>query len=75
MVDPGKGWRVVLPVPREVMGKLGGPAQLGERLRPILEINLDQPGQLAPEVSEKLASAYDELLQHLEAATSQEEHG
>src|ERR1035437_8009264 len=64
-VDPGKGWLVTLPVPREVLGKLGGPVRLGERLRPIMNTKLDQFGQLTPHAPHNLASAYGELVQQL----------
>jgi hypothetical protein len=74
IVDPGKGWRVVLPLPREVVAKLGGPAQLGERVRSI-HTSLGQSGQLTGEASDNLASAVDELLRHLEAVTGQEGRG
>ena len=72
-VDPGKGWLVTLPVPREVLGKLGGPVRLGERLRPIMNTKLDQFSQLTPDASDKLASAYGDVLQHLAAASRPEE--
>jgi hypothetical protein len=74
-VDPGKGWLVRLPVPREVLGKLGGPARLGERLRPIMNTKLDQFGQLTPDASDKLASAYNELFQQLTSIPAQRQDG
>jgi hypothetical protein len=66
-IDPGKGWLLRLPVPREVVGKLGGPARLGERLRPIMDTKLDQFGPLTPDARDQLASAYDDLFQQLAA--------
>ena len=66
-IDPGKGWLLRLPVPREVLGKLGGPAQLGERLRPIMDTKLDQFGPLTLDARDQLASAYDDLIQQLAA--------
>lgn len=75
MVDPGKGWLVRLPVPSEVLGKLGGPARLGERLRPIMNTKLDQFGQLTPDASDKLAAAYDELFQQLTLIPAQRQDG
>jgi hypothetical protein len=74
-VDPGKGWLVTLPVPREVLGKLGGPARLGERLQPIMNTKLGQFGQLTPDASDKLASAYDELFQQLTSIPAQRQDG
>ena len=74
-VDPGKGWLVTLPVPREVLGKLGGPVRLGERLRPIMNTKLDQFSQLTPDASDKLASAYDELFQQLTSIPAQRQDG
>jgi hypothetical protein len=74
-VDPGKGWLVRLPVPREVLGKLGGPARLGERLRPIMNTKLDQFGQLTPDASDKLASAYNELFQQLTSIPARRQDG
>ena len=59
-------------MPEEVLGKLGGASQVGERLRPIL----DAPGTgrpLTPDASDKLASAYGDVLQHLAAASRPEE--
>jgi hypothetical protein len=70
-VDPGKGWLVRLPVPSEVLGKLGGPVRLGERLRPIMNTKLDQFGQLTHNASDKLALAYDELFQQLTSIPAQ----
>jgi hypothetical protein len=70
-VDPGKGWLVRLPVPSEVLRKLGGPVRLGERLRPIMNTKLDQFDQLTPNASDKLASAYDELFQQLTSIPAQ----
>jgi hypothetical protein len=72
IVDPGKGFRVTLPVPMEVLGKLGGRDELAGRLRLLLDADLGQQGTLAPEVSDKLAAAYNELLHHLEALAAQE---
>ncbi len=66
-VNPGKGWWVALPVPREVLGKLGGSAQLEERLRPITDTGLDQFGQLTPNASDELTSAYDGLFRQLKS--------
>jgi hypothetical protein len=66
-VDPGKGWWVALPVPREVLGKLGGSGQLEERLRPISDTGLDQFGQLTPDATDELTSAYDGLFRQLKA--------
>jgi len=66
-VDPGKGWWVALPVPREVLGRLGGSAQLEERLRPITNTGLGQFGQLTPAASDELTSAYDGLFRQLTA--------
>jgi hypothetical protein len=66
-VNPGKGWWVALPVPREVLGKLGGSAQLEERLRPITDTGLDQFEPLTPDASAELTSAYDGLFRQLKA--------
>jgi hypothetical protein len=66
-VKPGKGWWVALPVPREVLGKLGGSAQLEERLRPITDTGLDQFGQLTTHASDELTSAYDGLFRQLKS--------
>jgi hypothetical protein len=66
-VDPGKGWWVALPVPREVLGKLGGSAQLEERLRPITDTGLGLFGQLTPGASGELTSAYEGLFRQLKA--------
>lgn len=66
-VNPGKGWWVALPVPREVLGKLGGSAQLEERLRPITDTGPGQFGQLTPNASDELTSAYDGLFRQLKA--------
>jgi hypothetical protein len=66
-VDPGKGWLVRLPVPSEVLGKLGGPDRLEERLQPIMDISPGQLSQLTPDASDKLASAYDKLFEQLKA--------
>jgi hypothetical protein len=71
-VDPGKGWMVALPVPEEVLGKLGGASQVGERLRPILAVPPGRVGPLSPGASDKLASAYSKVLQHLAAASRRE---
>jgi hypothetical protein len=72
-VDPGKGWLVTLPVPSEVSGEARRPSPAGERLRPIMNTKLDQFGQLTPDASDKLASAYGDVLQHLAAASRPEE--
>jgi hypothetical protein len=74
-VDPGKGWLVRLPVPEEVLGKLGGPVRLGEQLRPIMNTEPDQFGLLTPDASDRLASAYDELFQQLTSIPAQRRDG
>jgi hypothetical protein len=70
-VDPGRGWLITLPVPEDVLGRLGGPAQVAARLRPILDASPGPDGGLTPDASDKLAAAYGELLRHLEAVTQQ----
>jgi hypothetical protein len=70
-VDPGKGWSVTLPVPKQVLGRLGGASQLGERLRPLVDARPGSGRELAPAASDKLAAAYGEVLHHLEVAVSQ----
>jgi hypothetical protein len=70
-VDPGKGWLITLPVSEEVLGRLGGPAQVGERLRPIFDALPGQAGALTPDASDKLTAAYGELFRHLEAVAQQ----
>jgi hypothetical protein len=63
---------VALPVPEEVLGKLGGASQVGERLLPILAAPPGSGRPLSPDASDKLASAYSEVLQHLTAASRRE---
>jgi hypothetical protein len=70
-VDPGKGWSVTLPVPKQVLGRLGGASQLGERLRPIVDARPGPGHELTPDASDQLAAAYGEVLHHLEVAVSQ----
>ncbi len=74
-VDPGKGWLVTLPMPREVVGKLGGPAQLGERLRPLLATRPGHHGELTTDARDTLAAAYDELFQQLKATPARRREG
>jgi hypothetical protein len=70
-VDPEKGWSVTLPVPKQVLGRLGGASHLGERLRPIVDALPGPGGELTPAASDKLAAVYGEVLHHLEVAVSQ----
>jgi hypothetical protein len=70
-VDPGKGWSVTLPVPKQVLGRLGGASHLKERLRPIVDALPGPGGELTPDASDQLAAAYGEVLHHLEVAVSQ----
>jgi hypothetical protein len=74
-IDPGKGWFIKLPVPRDVVRKLGGSAELAERVRPILDTTPDHYDELAPDAADRLTAAYDELLRHLEAVTRQDGRG
>jgi hypothetical protein len=71
-VDPGKGWLVRLPVPSAVLGKLGGPDRLEERLQPIMDTS---PSQLTPDASDKLASAYDKLFEQLKVIAAERRPG
>lgn len=68
-VDPHKGRSVTLPVPEQVLGKLGGASRVGERLQPILDAPAVADGALTPDARDKLASAYGEVLEHLAAAS------
>jgi hypothetical protein len=70
-VDPGKGWSVTLPVPKQVLGRLGGASHLKERLRPIVDALPGPGGELTPDASDQLAAVYGEVLHHLEVAVSQ----
>jgi hypothetical protein len=74
-VDPGKGWLVTLPVPREVVGKLGGPDRLAQRLQPIMDTSPGQFSQLTPDATDELASAYDELFEQLKAIPAERRDG
>jgi len=74
-VDPGKGWFIRLPVPMDVVRKLGGSTELAARLRPLLDTAPGHYNELPPDAADRLTAAYDELLRHLEAVTHQEERG
>jgi len=67
-VDPGKGWWVIVPVPEKVISRLGGPSEMRERLDTVLGIQRDT-AKIGPQTSDRITSAYSELVEQLEEVT------
>jgi hypothetical protein len=70
VITAGGGAFARVPIPAQVVDRLGGSSRLLARLHPILEAEALGSSSISPGAAVKLTAQYDELFDHLETITA-----
>jgi hypothetical protein len=72
--DPNGGWSVAIPIPEQVVERLGGPSGLEDRLASMSGSASGQPADADPVNAARLTADYDGLLGQIETVVNPPEH-